>query len=81
MKFKKKAKNIRLGSLNQVSEPRHVQFICVYIKAVVNSVMLQLYLGHDFFVKQFLKSKVNYIQPEGGPPPPHSFNKKFCVRA
>jgi hypothetical protein len=44
-------------------------YLCVYINAVANSVMLQGYLGHDF-TAQFLKSNINYVWLRGQPPPP-----------
>jgi hypothetical protein len=42
-------------------------YIYMYINAAANSVML--YLRHDFYNK-ISKININYISPQGQPPPP-----------
>jgi hypothetical protein len=52
----------------------------MYINAVANSVMLHLYLGHDFYNIIFKIEHKLYIASGSGPPPPPA-NEKFWMRS
>ena len=52
-----------------------VLFVCK-VNEVVNNVMLQIYLLHGF-ISQFLKSNIDYVQPQGDLPPLLPPNKKI----
>ena len=47
-------------------------YICAYINTVANSVMLQVYLGHDFYNMIFKMKHKIYIALGLEPPPPPS---------
>jgi hypothetical protein len=45
-------------------------YICMYINAVADSVMLQLYLRHGFYNIIFKIKQTIYIASGSAPPPP-----------
>jgi hypothetical protein len=51
-------------------------YICMYIYAFANSVMLGLHLWNDF-ITWLLKANKNYVQPQSQHPPPPPPNKNF----
>jgi len=52
-----------------------VILVCTYIKAVANSVILQLYF--DMIILKILKSNIYYIASRSAPP--HLQSEKFWV--